>query len=116
MLAYLEIKDFPSDITPILKGATEVLSWYRSGKLAENERDASLVVLNAVAYAGGLGADYFAHVTVAATGDGEAVASHLETAVASAQPSEDGSVKAVSPFLIFQIASFVFQLIKSLKS
>lgn len=114
-LAYLEIKDFPSDITPIIKGCGEVLAWYRSGTLAANERDALLVGTNAAAYAVGLGADYFAHQTMG-SGDSDTVASQLESAVASAFPVDDGTVHAVNPLLIIQIAQLVFQLIKSIKS
>lgn len=113
-LAYLEIKDFPSEIAPILKGATEVLSWYREGKLAENERDALLVGTNALAYGIGLGADYFAHPTFGAASD-EETAERLQSAIESATPNGEG-FKAFNPLLVIQIASLIIQLIKSLKS
>lgn len=116
-LAYLEIKDFPSDVSPIVKGATQVVTWWRAGELAANERDAALVVLNALAYAAGMGIDLIAHQTMTGNnGDPEVVATCIESAVAEALPVDDGTMKAVSPLLIFQIAQLVFQLIKSLKS
>lgn len=113
-LAYLEIKDFPSEVSPILKGGSQVVAWYREGTLAQNERDAGLVALNAIAYLAGLGFDYFAHVTVGATSAEETV-SKLQAAIDSASPSDEG-VKAVNPILFFQIASLIVQLIKTLKS
>lgn len=114
-LDYLEIKDFPSDVSPIVKGATQVVTWWRAGELAANERDAALVALNALAYAAGMGIDLIAHQTFNAL-SGEETAARLEEAVDEASSAEDGTMKAVSPLLIFQIAQLVFQLIKSLKS
>lgn len=121
MLEYLEIKDFPSEVGPLLQGAKDVVSWWRAGQLAERQRDALLIGGNAGMYALGMGADWFTPPLIGASGgegksQGDAIAGEIEARVAACSPSEDGTVKAVNPLLILQIAQLVMQLLKSLKS
>ena len=117
-LDYLEIKEFPSEIMPIVKGVTEVVSWYRNGELSARKRDALLVGTNAAAYAIGQGANLLGPILIGAaeSEDGDAIASTLESTVAEASPSNDGTVKAFNPILFVQIAGLIIQLIKTLKS
>jgi len=116
-LDYLEIKDFPSELTPILKGGGEVVSWWRNGELAERKRDALLVATNAGAYAVGLGADseWFGPTPIGSTGDGT-ICDELEIKISELAPVDDGTVNAINPLLVIQIAQLIYQLIRSLKS
>jgi len=117
MLAYLEIKDFPTDVSPIVKGATQVVSWWRSGELAANSRDALLVATNAAAYGIGMGADFIPQTMGAFPDvDSTPIAHEIESCLSSLSAEDGVPTVAINPLLIIQIAQLVFQLIKSLKS
>jgi hypothetical protein len=119
VLDYLAIKEFPSDIAPIARGAMEVVSWWRNGELRVREREAALVGLNAMAYAAGVGADWLAPPMVGTASEEAAFAAALELEGCAKEllPNAEANcaVHAVNPLLVLQIAQLVMQLIKSLK-